>query len=140
MLEAADLVVGGRHTETPQAESEASYEGWCRDPEAKVNWHAHIDQIHNLIRGCDPAPGAWTLVNGAKLRLYDARKHPARRFADVAGKPGEIAQIGGESIRIAVQGGLIEVLKVRTEAGQKLSAAAFATSAGLTAGARLDAE
>ncbi len=30
MLEAADLVVAGRHTETVQDESLASYEGWCR--------------------------------------------------------------------------------------------------------------
>ena len=31
MLEAADLVVAGKHTEVVQDESQATYEGWCRD-------------------------------------------------------------------------------------------------------------
>lgn len=140
MLEAADLVVAGKHTETEQDESQASYEGWCRDAEARINWHNHIDIIHNLIRGCDPAPGAWTNVHGKKVRLFEAVKHPVRRFGEVRGKPGEIAAIGEQSISIVVQGGTIEISKVRTEAGQKLSAAAFAKSHGLTVGNRIDSE
>lgn len=140
MLEAADLVVAGKHSETEQDESQASYEGWCRDAEARINWHNHIDIIHNLIRGCDPAPGAWTNVHGKKVRLFEAVKHPVRRFGEVRGKPGEIAAIGEQSISIVVQGGTIEISKVRTEAGQKLSAAAFAKSHGLTVGNRIDSE
>ena len=34
MLEAADLVVAGKHQEIVQDESQASYEGWCREAEA----------------------------------------------------------------------------------------------------------
>src|SRR5580765_4824171 len=37
MLEAADLVLAGKHTEIVQDESQASYEGWCRANEARVN-------------------------------------------------------------------------------------------------------
>ena len=83
MLEAADLVVAGKHQEIVQDEEQASYEGWCKDKEAQINWHAHIDHIYNLIRGCDPAPGAWTTIGGIKLRIYETRKHPVRRFEDV---------------------------------------------------------
>jgi methionyl-tRNA formyltransferase len=140
MLEAADLVVSGRHVETIQDEDQASYEGWCRDAEAEINWHAHLDAIHNLIRGCDPAPGAWTTVQGKKVRLFEARKHPVRRFGDVQGKPGEIVTIGEQSIHIAVQGGTVEILKVRTDAGQKLSAAAFVKSHELAVGDRLESD
>ena len=135
LLEAADLVVAGRHQETPQDETQASYEGWCRDPEAWINWHAHLDAIHNLIRGCDPSPGAWTTIDGRKVRFYDARKHPIGRFAQVTGKPGEICAIGASSIEIAVQGGRVEVFKVRAEGGDKVSAAAFAAEFGLKVGA-----
>src|SRR6202047_3250982 len=39
LQEAADLVVGGRGTYSTQDESEASYEGWCRTAEARINWH-----------------------------------------------------------------------------------------------------
>ena len=137
LLEAADLVVAGRHEETPQDENEASYEGWCRDPEAGINWHAHLDTIHDLVRGCDPSPGAWTAVDGQTVRLYDARKHPARRFADVGGKVGEIHSVNDQSIQITVQGGRLEVFRARVDGGDKMSAAAFAASAGLTPGSRI---
>src|SRR5205814_4471048 len=75
MLEAADLVVAGKHKEVEQDESKASYEGWCRANEARVNWHNPVDFIHNIIRGCDPAPGAWTTLNGKKLQLFGATEH-----------------------------------------------------------------
>src|SRR6185436_5742053 len=78
MLEAADLVVAGKHQETVQDESQASYEGWFREAEAKINWANHVDTIHNLIRGCDPAPGAWTTYNGTKLQVYESRKELVR--------------------------------------------------------------
>src|SRR3989440_1344117 len=57
MLEAADLVVAGKHREIVQDESQASYEGWCRTAEARIDWAKPIDHIYNLIRGCNPPPG-----------------------------------------------------------------------------------
>lgn len=137
MLEAADLVVAGRHAEVVQDEAEASYEGWCRDPEAEINWRAHLDAVHDLIRGCDPSPGAWTSVLGRKVRLFDAKKHVAGRFADVVGKPGKISAIGAESLSVTVQGGVVELFKVRVEGGPKTSAAQFAADMGLEVGMRL---
>ena len=64
MLEAADLVVAGKHKEVVQDESRASYEGWCRGAEAKIDWAKPIDHVYNLIRGCNPAPAAWTTHGG----------------------------------------------------------------------------
>ncbi len=138
MLEAADLVVAGRHTETVQDESLASYEGWCRDAEAEINWHAPSDAVYNLIRGCSPAPGAWTALADGRLRVLEARRHVTRRFGDVAGKPGEIIGIGEQGLTVAVQGGAVELLKVRADGGEKLSGAAFASAAGLKPGMRLE--
>jgi methionyl-tRNA formyltransferase len=139
MLEAADLVVASRHTEIPQDESLATYEGWCRDAETEINWHGSVETVYNLIRGCIPAPGAWTNVHGRKVRILEVRKHIARRFADVAGKPGEITSIGTQSVVVAVQGGSLELLKVRIEGAEKSSAAAFCAALGLTTGDRLNA-
>src|SRR6185437_8175369 len=48
MLEAADLVIAGKNTETVQDESRASYEGWCRAAEVKIDWAKPIDQVYNL--------------------------------------------------------------------------------------------
>lgn len=132
LLEAADLVESGRAQPVSQDESRASYEGWCRDPEAHINWHSHIDQVYNLIRGCDPAPGAWTSFKGKKLQLFDCRKHSARRFSDVEGKIGSITAIADKSIKISAQGGQIEVFRLRYDGGKKLPASQFCAEAGLS--------
>jgi methionyl-tRNA formyltransferase len=134
LLEAADLVVTGRHQEIAQREELATYEGWCRDPEAQINWHAHVDQVYDLIRGCNPSPGAWTTVQGRKVRIYDVIRHRTRTFSAVSRKPGEVCAIGDESIQIALQGGRLELRVVRVEGGAKMPAAAFAASCGLAVG------
>jgi len=134
MLEAADLVVAGRHRETVQDESRASYEGWCRSAEARINWASHVDFTYNLIRGCNPAPGAWTTYNGKKIQIFEARKHLTRRFSAVKGKVGEIVEIGPESVHITCQGGRIEVFKAKAEDTKKLPAPELALALGLRAG------
>jgi methionyl-tRNA formyltransferase len=134
LQEAADLVVGGRAREVVQDESQASYEGWCQAGEARINWHNPVDFVYNVIRGCNPAPGAWTLLNGKKLQIFDARKQLVRTFSQVKGKIGAVTAIGSESIFIAAQGGQIEVLKLKHEDGKKIAAAQFCTESGLAVG------
>jgi methionyl-tRNA formyltransferase len=134
MLEAADLVHAGKHRETVQDESRASYEGWFREAEARIYWASHVDFVYNLIRGCNPAPGAWTTLNGKKLQIFDARKRVTRRYADVMGKIGEVSDITEASFKVTAQGGMIEVLRARGKDGKKLSGGEFAHAAGLTSG------
>jgi methionyl-tRNA formyltransferase len=137
MLEAADLVVNGKHTETAQDESHASYEGWCRTAEAKIDWAKPIEHVYNLIRGCNPAPGAWTTLNGKKLQIFDARKVVFRRFADVSGKVGEVSAVTPQSFHITAQGGSVEVLKAKLDDGKKVSGGELAQAAGIQKGAAL---
>ena len=137
MLEAADLVLAGKHKETVQDESQASYEGWCRSAEAKIDWAKPIDHIYNLVRGCNPAPGAWTTLAGKKLQIFDTRKIVFRRFADVPGKIGEVTYVGAQSFNVTGQGGLIEVLKAKFEDGKKVSAGELAQAAGINPGTML---
>jgi methionyl-tRNA formyltransferase len=134
MLEAADLVSAGKHTERVQDESQASYEGWCRDAEARINWANHVDFVYNTIRACNPAPGAWTTLNGQKVQIFDARKHLFRRYADVAGKIGEISALSETSFRVTAQGGAIEVLRARGADGKKVTGGEFARANGLSNG------
>src|SRR5689334_12610443 len=134
MLEAADLVVAGKHKEVVQDETQATYEGWCRAAEAKINWHNHVDFVHNTIRGCNPAPGAWTTLNGKSVQVFDCKKHPVRTFGAVKGKIGEVTDVGDKSFFVTAQGGRIEVLRARGEDGKKLSGGEFARSAGLAVG------
>ena len=137
MLEAADLVLAGKHRETVQNESQASYQGWCRSAEARIDWNKPISQVYNLVRGCNPAPGAWTTLNGKKLQIFDARKVVFRRFADVVGKIGEVTDVTAQSFKVTAQGGVIEVLKAKFEDGKKLSGGELAQAGGIKAGSML---
>jgi methionyl-tRNA formyltransferase len=139
LLEAAEAVVDGSAVATPQDEADASYEGWCRGPESRINWHNHVDIVYNLIRGCDPAPGAWTMLNGKRLTLLDARKHPLRRFSAAGGEVGAIARLADRSAFINAQGGQIEIFKVKYGDGEKVAAAQFCAEYGLTPGNVVDA-
>lgn len=131
MLEAADLVVAGKHREVVQDEGQASYEGWFKAEESKINWANHVDQVYNLIRACNPAPGAWCELGGVKVSIYDCRKHPVRTFGAVRGKPGEVVKITDQSVFINAQGGMIEVLRLKAEGGKKMDAAEYARTASL---------
>src|SRR5450631_2491556 len=98
LQEAADLIISRGAVATAQEEAKASYEGWCRAQEARINWHNHVDLIYNLIRGCDPSPAAWTVFKGKTLQLHAARKHPAHTFAQVKGRIGAVTAIGEQSL------------------------------------------
>jgi methionyl-tRNA formyltransferase len=138
LMEAADLVVAGGVPGAPQDDSEASYEGWCRAPEAKINWHTHVDLVYDLIRGCDPAPGAWTLWKGEKLQLFDTRKHPVRSHSQGHGSVGTVTSVGDRSFRVYAHGGEIEVSKVKLGEHAKMSASEFCAAAGIRAGTLLE--
>jgi len=122
LVEAADLVVSGRAQERVQDESLASYEGWVRDAESRISWGHPLDVVYNLIRGCNPQPGAWAMTGGKRLQIFDARKIPARTFGSVKGlKLGQVAAITAEGFTVHAHGGFIEVLRCRIDNGAKIA-------------------
>jgi methionyl-tRNA formyltransferase len=130
--EAVDLIKRGNPPRISQDESKASYDPPCRDEHAKIDWSKPAVQVHNLIRGCDPQPGAHATYDGKQLRIFDVR---LQRGAP-ASLPGQIIHIGADEITIALNGGSLAVKRVRGQ-GAKMSAAAFAKEAGLQIGAQL---
>ena len=134
MLEAADLVVAGKHRETTQDESQATYEGWFRKAEARIHWASHVDHVYNVIRGSNPAPGAWTTLEGKELQIFDARKIPVRTFSAVRGKIGEIVEVSGNAFQVTAQGGRIEVLRAKLGDGKKVAAGELVASDSIRAG------
>jgi methionyl-tRNA formyltransferase len=135
LVEAADLVIAGRAQERVQDESQASYEGWVRDAESRISWGLPLDVIYNLIRGCNPQPGAWAMLSGKRLQIFDARKVPARTFGGVKGlKLGQVAAITAEAFTVHAQGGFIEVLRCRIDNGAKVAG----KDAGIAPGAILE--
>jgi len=139
MLEAADLVVAGKHRETAQDEVRATYEGWFRRAEARINWAGHVDFVYNLIRASNPAPGAWTTHDGKELQIYDCRKHPVHSFGAVRGKISEVVELSDKSFQVTAQGGRIEVLRAKLGDGKKVSAADLIASGAIKSGMMLGA-
>lgn len=132
LVEVAELVVVGKAPAIAQYEPDAGYEGIIREAETHINWANHVDIIFNLIRGCDPAPGAWTTMEGGKkLFVFNAAKRIARTFSEVKGKKlGEVVAIKDGALVVHGQGGFIEIARARPDGGRKGVAAEAGVSVG----------
>jgi len=137
MLEAVDLVKAGNAPRIKQDDSQATYEGRCTADNARIDWGKPWRQVHNLIRGCNPAPGAWTSLNGQTLQIFESKPLPARDPKGIAGKMGEVAEVGGDGFTVVCADGRIRVLRVKPADGPKVAAGEFAANTKLTVGTRL---
>jgi methionyl-tRNA formyltransferase len=133
IMEAVELIKKGKALRIPQDESKATYEPPCDDKVASVDFEKSVNDIYNLIRGCDPQPGAYTTFKGKRVRFYDARMTPTATQK----KPGEIVVVEEGSLQIAVKGGIIKVGKLRVDRGEKIGPVEFARSVDLKVGDRL---
>ena len=131
LLEGVDMVKAGNAPKMAQDESKATYEGWCKKENVEINWNKPVNEVYNLIRGANPAPGAWTTHGGKTLQIFDAAK------TDGGGTPGEVIEVSAETITVAAQGGAVLVKRVRPEGAGKVPAGEFAAGAGLQTGAKL---
>jgi methionyl-tRNA formyltransferase len=131
IAEAVDLIKAGNPPRMVQDESRANYDPPCGDAHAKIDWSKPAQTVYNLIRGCDPQPGAHTTWQGKMVRLYECRLEKGVSSAP----PGQVVAIEGETLSIAAPGGTIIAKKARGEGG-KVAAAEFAQQANLSVGGR----
>lgn len=132
VLDAVALVREGRAPRIPQDEAAATYDPLCRDEHAAIAWTRPVDEVANLIRGCDPQPGAHTTWRGARLRLYEPHRVPGA-FGAV---PGTVIALDADGITVAAGGGAVRCARARDGAA-KAAAAEVAHAVGLDPGARL---
>jgi methionyl-tRNA formyltransferase len=133
MIEAADLVRDGKAPRMEQDHSQATYESWCRKADAEIDWRKPAAQVHNLIRGTDPQPGAWTVIGGTEVQIYDST------LGDRSGEAGGVLAVTDHGFEVAAADGSIVVKRVRPKGGKKMDAGEFAKEAALGEGARLGA-
>jgi methionyl-tRNA formyltransferase len=136
MLEAVNLVKAGKAPRIKQDESRATYEGRCGPDNAHIDWGRPWQDIDRLIRGCNPAPGAWSTVNGTRLRVFDATPLPAKDPKGIAGKMGEVVAVEADGFTVVCADGRFKVTRVQVD-GPKIAAGAWAKAANLATGARL---
>jgi len=134
ILESIDLIKAGNAPKILQGEVGATYEPPCDDKVAGIDWNKPADELYNLVRGCDPQPGAFAVLRGEKVRFYGAK----RIEETVADAPGTLLDVGDKGIHIALLGGILIVGKVRPVKGGKMAAAEFAAEKGLKAGDTFD--
>jgi methionyl-tRNA formyltransferase len=139
MLEAVDLVKAGKAPKIAQDHSKATYEGWCTADNARIDWGRQCFHIHTLVRGCNPAPGAWTTLGGTKLAIFETKPIPAREPKGIGGAMGQVMEADGNGVSVACADGRVRVLRLRAEGGQKIAAADFVAAGGIKVGDRLGA-
>ena len=133
MIESVDLVRNGNAPRIEQDHAKATYEGWCRGDLVRINWHMPTQTTWNLIRGCNPAPGAWTTCEGVKLAVFDSTRVAEARSV----QPGEVTRIDDQGVQVATADGQVLIKRLRPEGGKKVPAVEWAREAGLGEGARL---
>ena len=135
VLESVDLVREGQAPRREQDHTAATYEGWCRHELVQVNWHLPLQTTWNLVRGADPAPGAWTTFEGGVVKLHDAEKVVGARSV----QPGEVIAVDAESVTLAAPDGQLRIGRVRPAGKKKMNAGEWAAQAGVRVGARFGA-
>jgi methionyl-tRNA formyltransferase len=137
MLEAVDLVKAGTAPKVSQDHAKATYEGWCTPDNARIDWGRQGYHIHNLVRGCNPAPGAWTTLAGKKLNIFETKKIPAADPKGIGGAMGQVMEADDKGFTVACADGRIRVLRVRAEGGQKITGGDLVAGGGVKVGDRL---
>jgi methionyl-tRNA formyltransferase len=105
----AELIVGvlarlDDLTPVPQPDTGVSYAAKIDKAEARVDWGRSAAQVDRHIRGLSPFPGAWTNINGQRVRLLGSR------LADAQGVPGQALD---DRLTIACGEGAVALTKVQ---------------------------
>ncbi len=135
VLEVCDLIRAGDPPRSAQDESNATYESWCRKKDVGIDWGRPTADVYNLIRGANPQPGAWTTLAGAEVQLLDTRR--TEGGANLDAEPGEVVSVSEDGVTVQCGGGRILVKRVRPAGGGKITAAEWASQAGVSAGTKL---
>jgi methionyl-tRNA formyltransferase len=112
----------------PQDNSLATYAPILQKQDGRIDWSNPAQQIHDLIRGFQPWPGAHTSFRGQSLHLWRSRLVPQQR-PDL--QPGALIQTQGV-FAVAGDGAVLELLEVQLEGRKKMPAEVFANGHRLT--------
>ena len=100
------------------------------DEDCETPWDQPAKDVHNHVRGLSPYPGAWTLHDGTRLKLYRTRR------AEGTGTPGEVIEADGRLV-VACGTGAVEVLTLQQPGRNRLDADDFLNGYALPKGDRL---
>jgi methionyl-tRNA formyltransferase len=117
---------------TPQAEPGITYAHKIDKAEARIDWSRPATEIHNLVRGLTPFPGAFFEADwGQGMKRVKVLRSA---LADGSGAPGCMI---GDDLTIACGSGALRLLEVQRAGKSPVSAGEFLRGAGIKAGTML---
>ncbi|MBT2389954.1 methionyl-tRNA formyltransferase [Streptomyces maoxianensis] len=102
--------------------------------DAHVDWKAPALRVDRVVRGCTPAPGAWTVFRRERLKLIQAALVPGR--TDLA--PGELS-VGKNNVYVGTGSHAVELLWVQPQGKKPMRAADWARGVRIAPGERVGA-
>lgn len=113
LLEAIHDLERGKSTRIPQDESQITFAPKIELEDCAIDWKRSAEEIHNLVRGVNPYPGAWCHVNvkGEIVRLKIKSTHQATE----EGKPGALLSTDPQSLLVGCGKGSIKILELQLE-------------------------
>ncbi len=133
LLEALALIEAGEAVEEVQDEAEATYAPKLSADEVKLDWSLTADELDRWIRGCDPVPGSWTELDGARVRMFA----PQTSDETTAQEPGVVASADPRAgLVVATGSGLLRVGEVQPAGKRRMEAVEWIRGRGVTEGAR----
>ncbi len=113
-----DALEAGTLTRTPQEHSLATYAPMVDRESGHIDWTKPARQIHNLVRGTNPFPAAYTnTVTGTRVKIWKTR---VARESGNHGTPGTVTLGKGQAF-VACGEGLLELLEVQGENARKMT-------------------
>ncbi len=100
----------------PQPADEATYVTMISKETGRIDWSKTMEQIHNLVRGTDPWPGAYTFYKGERMRVWKTEYSNIEK----ASKPGEIIEVKKEGILVGTGKGNIMLKEIQFDSGKRL--------------------
>ncbi|WP_431784216.1 methionyl-tRNA formyltransferase [Streptomyces chumphonensis] len=127
-----DGIEDGTLHAVPQPAEGVSHAPKLTVADARVDWSAPALRVDRVVRGCSPAPGAWTVFRGERLKLVQAVPDP--QVTDLA--PGEL-RAGKHSVHVGTGSHAVELRWVQPQGKKPMQAADWARGARTTAGEHL---
>ena len=130
LVEALSLIAAGLGRPAPQDHTRATYAPKLDRDMARMDWQRDALSLARHVRAFDPAPGAWTTLNGSPLKLFGGREAPG------TGEPGEVLA-AGDQLLIAAGSGAVSVNEVQPAGKSRMQVRAWSRGRGVGVGQRL---
>jgi methionyl-tRNA formyltransferase len=102
-----------------------------------LDWARPAEELHNLVRGVTPKPGAYVFVQGKRLKIWRTEVADAGR-ENAPGTVGTIETLGGGGITVKTSRGMLRLREVQPESKGRMAADAWARGARLVPGQTLE--